>query len=275
MQLRLVLAATTLTALVATSSAFGEDCKPANTFTTVQRGKLSVAIYEYPPFTSIATDGSIGGIDSDIAKAIAKRNCLAVEPVVVEAGAVIENVLSKKADIGIGDWYRTAKRAQVLGMSYPTYLDQAAIYSRAGLDTVKDLEGKSVGTVSGFLWVDQLQKVLGDKLVLYPTPVAVAQDLQAGRIEAAVDGYSSGAFAQSKGGFPGIQIKVMKPDERVGSSVAPAQATLLYSKDNPQLGEALDAALKDMHKSGELGNILKANGLDPSGAEVGEPRLIQ
>lgn len=277
MKLRVMFAAGTLGSLLvfAVSPVFADDCKPAHTFPTVQPGKLSVAIYEYPPFTVISSDGSIGGVDSDIAKEFAKKNCLTIEAVVVEPGAIIENILSKKADIGTGDWYRTAKRAEVLGMSWPIYLDSAAIYSKTGLETVKDLEGKSVGTVSGFLWVEQLQKVLGDKLVLYPNPVAVAQDLQAGRIEAAVDGYSSGAYAQTKGGFPGITIKVMKPDERVAASIQPAQATLLYHKDATELGAALDADIQAMHKDGTTAKIMQSYGLDPVNVNVGEPRVIQ
>jgi polar amino acid transport system substrate-binding protein len=37
----------------------------------------------------------------------------------------------------------------------------------------------------------------------------------------------------------------------------------------------LDAAIKEMHSNGDLAKILTANGLDPSGADTGEPRLIQ
>jgi polar amino acid transport system substrate-binding protein len=257
------------------AAAWAQNCTPEHKFPTVSPGKLSVAIYEYPPYTVIASDGSIGGVDSDIAKEIAKRNCLEIQAVVVDPAAIVQNVLTKKADIGTGDWYRTAARAKVLGLSYPLYIDQMGIYSKTGVKSVNDLVGKKVGSVAGFLWVDDLQKMLGENLSLYQTPVALAQDLQSGRIDVAVDSYGSGIYAQKKGAFQGIQINVAQADPRVAASGQPAQSTLLYSKDNTQLGEALDAAIKEMHSNGQVAKILTENGLAASGADVGEPRLIQ
>jgi polar amino acid transport system substrate-binding protein len=271
-----LIAAASLGALLCSfAGAWAQDCTPDKTFQTVSPGKLSVAIYEYPPFAVIGSDGSIGGVDGDIAKEIAKKYCLQIQPVVVDAAAIVQNVLTKKGDIGIGDWYRTAERAKVLGLSYPLYIDQMGIYSKTGAKSVKELEGKKVGSVAGFLWVDDLQKVFGDNLSLYQNPVAMAQDLQSGRIDGAVDSYGTGVYAQKKGGFPGIQINVSEPDPRVAASGQPAQSTLLYSIDNPKLGQALDAAIKEMHSNGGLAKILTDNGLAASGADVGEPRLIQ
>ena len=203
-------------AICVAASAWADDCKPAHQFKTVAPGKVTVAIYEYPPFTTASPDGTtIGGVDSDIVKRFAAANCLAVTPVVVDPAATVQYVVSGKADVATGDWYRTAERAKVMGLSYPTYLDQMGIYSKTGISKVADLVGKKVGTVSGFLWVAELQKLLGANLALYPNPVALAQDLAAGRIEAGVDSYGTGAYAQKRGGYPGIQIKVAEPDERV------------------------------------------------------------
>lgn len=255
--------------------AHAQECTPAHTFPTVEAGKLTVAIYEYPPFSTVTADGQIGGVDSDIVKAIAKANCLEIVPVSVDPAATIQYVVSGKADVAVGDWYRTEERARVMGLSWPTYLDQMGIYSKDGLSKIEDLLGKKVGTVSGFLWVTDLQALLGSDLQLYPNPVALAQDLAAGRVEVGVDSFGTGVFAQAKGGYEGIQIKVAEPDDRVQASIQAAQAAIIYSLDNPGFGAALDAGIQAMHASGELAEILKANGLDPSGADVGEPRLVK
>lgn len=255
--------------------AHAQECTPAHTFPTVEAGKLTVAIYEYPPFSTVTADGQIGGVDSDIVKAIAKVNCLEIVPVSVDPAATIQYVLSGKADVAVGDWYRTEERAKVMGLSWPTYLDQMGMYSKDGLSKIEDLLGKKVGTVSGFLWVTELQGLLGADLQLYPNPVALAQDLAAGRVEVGVDSFGTGVFAQSKGGYEGIQIKVAEPDDRVQASIKAAQAAIIFSLDNPEFGAALDAGIQAMHASGELAEILKANGLDPSGADVGEPRLVK
>ena len=239
----------------------------------VTPGKLTVAFYEYPPF-GVTTGSQLGGVDGDIVVQFAKDACLTVVPLVVDPAATIQYVISGKADVAGADWYRTAARAKVMGLSYPLYLDQMGIYSKEGIDTVAGMVGKQVGTVSGFLWVSDLQKIFGSSLHLYPNPVALAQDLEAGRIQVAVDSYGTGIYGQKHGGYKGIEIKVVKPDPRVAASSEAAQATLLYTKDNASLGAALNADLEAMHKDGAIAKILTSYGLDPSGAETGTPREI-
>lgn len=269
------LAFTLALAAAAFGTAQAQTCTPTQKIDKlVSPGKLTVAIYEYPPF-AVTTGGDIGGVDGEMLKTIAKATCLTLTPLVVDPAATIQYVISGKADIAAGDWYRTSERGKVLGLSYPTYLDQMGIYSKSGTSKVGDLVGKQVGTVSGFLWVTDLQKLLGTNLRLYPNPVALAQDLAAGRIDIGVDSYGTGAYAQKKGGYAGIQIKVAEPDPRVRSSAEAAQANLLYTKGNDSLGKAMDAIIMEMHKNGAIAGYLSSFGLSPSGAETGEPRLVQ
>lgn len=270
-----VLALACLAAATSGAMAVAQTCTPTHPIDkVVNPGKLTVAIYEYPPF-SVTTGGAIGGVDGEMLQVIAKAACLTLQAEVVDPAATIQYVISGKADIAGGDWYRTAERAKVLGLSYPTYLDQMGIYSKSGVSTVGAMLGKQVGTVSGFLWVTDLQKLLGGNLHLYPNPVALAQDLDAGRIEIGVDSYGTGAYAQKRGGYPGIIIKVAEPDPRVRASADAAQANLLYTKSNASLGASLDATIQEMHKDGSIAKFLSSFGLDPSGAETGPPRVVQ
>lgn len=269
------LAGVALASMLGCSAAFAAGCTPAHKIdSTVNPGKLTVAIYEYPPF-AVTAGGQIGGVDGEILKSIAATECLAFNAVVVDPAATIQYVLAGKADIAAGDWYRTAERAKVLGLSAPTYLDQMGIYSKDGVDTVAAMIGKQVGTVSGFLWVAELQKLLGTNLRLYPNPVALAQDLEAGRVQIGVDSYGTGAYEQKRGGYKGIIIKVAQPDQRVQASIQAAQAGFPYTKSNASLGAAMDADIVAMHKDGKIAGYLKSFGLDPSGADVGEPRLVK
>jgi polar amino acid transport system substrate-binding protein len=175
----------------------------------------------------------------------------------------------------MGDWYRTADRAKVLGLSGPMYLDQMGVISRDGIDTIAGLQGKRVGSVQGYLWTGDLQKVLGGSLTLYPNPVAMAQDLAAGRIDVGTDSYAVAQYDQKKGGYSSIKIMAVKPDPRVPASVQPGQTAFPYTKSNQALGDALSADIADLHKSGDIARILKAHGLEPSAADVGQPRLVQ
>ncbi|WP_065169880.1 ABC transporter substrate-binding protein [Paracoccus sp. MKU1] len=262
--------------LVAMSqAAAAQDCTPKHEFPTVTPGALTVAVYNYPPFATVGDGNAIGGIDTEVVNLIAERNCLKVVPAVVDPSAVIQNVLTRKVDLGIGDWFRTAERAKVLGLSYPMYVDQMAFYSREGYSTLAELEGKRVGAVSGFLYAGQLERALESSVVLYPNPVALAQDLMTGRIDVAVEGYGTGAYAKSQGAYEGVEIVIAQPDERVPVSVEPAQIALLYHPGNPELGAAIDAEIQEFHTTGQIADILEANGLERSGAETGEPRLIE
>ena len=261
--------------LASTGMAAAQSCTPKYQVSNlVTPGKLTVAFYEYPPF-GVTTGGQLSGVDGDIVTAFAKDACLTLVPLVVDPAATIQYVISGKADVAGADWYRTAERAKVMGLSYPLYLDQMGIYSKDGIDTVAAIVGKQVGTVSGFLWVSDMQKVFGSALHLYPNPVALAQDPEAGRIQVAVDSYGTGIYGQKHGGYAGIQIKVAKADPRIRASVEAAQATLLYTKGNASLQAALDADIEAMHKDGSIAKILASYGLDPSGADTGAPRVIQ
>jgi polar amino acid transport system substrate-binding protein len=68
---------------------------------------------------------------------------------------------------------------------------------------------------------------------------------------------------------------VAEPDQRVQASIQAAQANLPYTKTNASLGAAMDADIEAMHKDGKIAGYLQSFGLDPSGANTGEARLIK
>lgn len=270
-----------IAALIAAASvlgagtAFAEDCTPKYNFPTVEKGFITIAAVNYAPYSYIDTDGAMKGVDGDIAKEIAKLGCIEVKAIPSDAASGIQSVIAGKADISSGDWYRTAERAKVVLLSAPLYLDQMAIYSKNGHTKFSEIEGGTVGSVQGNLWVNDLRDILGDRLKLYPDSVAMQQDLMAGRVDAAVDGNSIGVVAQAQGGLQGIQIKVIEPDSRIGASQEAGQGTFPISKKNEELLASFDAAIKELHENGKIAEILSAHGLDPSAANTGEARLIK
>ncbi|PFH20699.1 substrate-binding periplasmic protein [Burkholderia sp. JKS000303] len=257
------------------AAAHAQACKPAHQFETIRPGTLSVAVWDFPPYSIPAGTSDIKGVDGEIVKQIAARECLKISVSVIDPAAVVQSVVSRRADIGLGDWYRTADRAKVLGLSDPMYLDQMAVISKQGVDTVASIVGKRVGTVQGYLWTGDLQKLLGSSLVVYPNPVAMAQDLAAGRIDVGTDSYAVSKYNQTKGGYASMKIMLVKPDPRVPASLEPGQTALLFTKTNAALGTALGANIDAMRQSGEIARILKTYGLSASAADVGAPRIIQ
>jgi polar amino acid transport system substrate-binding protein len=150
------------------------------------------------------------------------------------------------------------------------------ILSKDGVDTIEGLVGKKVGTVAGYLWVEQMQELLGDNLAIYPDAVALAQDLAAGRIDAAADGYNYAAYAhKNAGAYEGIQIKLAQPDERISASVKAPQAGILYTKGNDSLGAAIDATIGRLAAEGAITKAIVDAGYDARVADVGEPWLVK
>ncbi|WLS00036.1 substrate-binding periplasmic protein [Shinella sumterensis] len=255
--------------------ASAQECTPKHQFTTIEAGTLTVAVTTYVPHSFVDDSGNMKGIDGDIAAEFAKRECLKVKAVAVDPAAAIQYVLSGQADIATGDWYRTAERAKVMSLSAPLYTDQMSIYSKEGFKNVSDLEGKQVGTVQGYLWVADLKAMLGGSLKLYPNSVNMQQDLSSGRIDVAVDGYSTGVVAEQKGALGDVKVNVAAPDERVKATKEAAQAAFPYSLNAKEFGVALDAAIAEMHADGTIVTVLKSYGLDGTAADTGAPRLVE
>lgn len=261
-------------ALVGAPSALA-DCKPAHQFETLTPGVLTVAAWVFPPYSIPGPGNQLSGVDGEIIKRIAARECLELKATVVDPAAVIQSVIARRADVGIGDWYRTAERSKALGLSAPLYLDVMGIISSEGFSKISELEGKRIGTVQGYLWVDDLKKTFGDNLVLYPNPVAMAQDLASKRIAVGVDSFAVGVASQQKGAYQGQSIKVSEPDPRVKATLEPGQTGFPHTKANAALGLALNENIQALHASGEIAEILGSFGLDKQAADVGAPRLVE
>jgi polar amino acid transport system substrate-binding protein len=266
----LLVAAASLTACGSSGSdsSVSAGCKPAHQFDTVKKGTLTVATYDLPPFTKVVGK-DLTGVDGDILKAIAKKECLTTKVTSMATAAVIPTVQAGRADVAAGDWYRTTARAQIVGLTAPMYTDQMAFISKDGVKSMSELEGKKVGTVDGYLWVDDVKKVLGSSVKVYPTTLNMNQDLKAGRIEVGIDSYGSGKFNN-----PSLKVEVTQPDKRVKASLQGAQSSFPVPKSNTALLKAMNADIAELHSSGDMAKILTDNKLPASAADTGKPRLI-
>ncbi len=253
-------------------SSAAKDCKPQSTFKTINSGVLTVAAPEFPPFSS-DKDGKLSGVDAEVIKEFAAKNCLDVKVESTSYAGTIPSVQSGRADVAIGCYYRTAARADIVSLSEPIYTDQMGIISTSGVKSIKDLESLKVGTVDGYLWVQDMKKVMGGNMTIYPSAVEMQADIKAGRIQAGIDGFGS-AVEMYKGDSK-YKVEGAEPDARVIASKEPAQIGFPITKDNTDLTKAVDASIATMKSSGKIVEILKAYGLPESAADTGAPRLVK
>ncbi len=258
----------------ASGTGSGSDCTPKHEgLKTIEEGFLSVASYVYPPFSDVKGQ-ELGGAEGEIITKIAEMECLDVKVVPGAASAMIPSIVSKRADTTIGSWYRTAEREKVVRLGTPVIADRLTLISKAGVGTIPDLKGKKVGSILGFLWNDDLKKVLGDDVKFYDTAQAMYADLAAGRIEVIVDTYPSAQAVLETTPIEGLKFEVPPADPAVVSTQKPGQTQFPVSKDNEALGTALDENVAELRKNGELERIVVEHGFQPEAANPGEPNLL-
>jgi len=173
-----------------------------------------------------------------------------------------------QADIAAGRLYRTAATAprcwelSLSDLSGPDgNLFQDWHFDRRSVDTGQTGRPAGIGIPLG----RGTAEALGADLKLYPNPVALAAGSRWRPRRRCLDSsWHRGCTRQKTGGYPGIQIKVAEPDERV-QAVGPAgasQSALCQEQSGP--GKALRCGYRGHAQIGRAGDILKADGLDPS-----------
>jgi len=264
-----------LTACGGSSTASSSDCTPKHQgITTVAQGKLTIGVIDIPPFSSY-NSGKPTGIDIAIANKIAKDECL--EPVYQQAtyADAVQSISGGNIDLALGTIDATEKRLKAVDFSASTYLDGMGIASKTGATTVTDLEKmKKVGTIDGYLWVEDLRKILGDKLVTYPSSVELKADFDAGRLDADVDAYGVQVLQFKDAAGVTVALSNEKPDPRVGAITQAPEAAFPMTKGNTSLKEALDAGIQSQRADGTIAKLLKDAGLSEGLGKVAEKQYV-
>lgn len=256
-----------------TTTPSGSSCHPAHKVHTIVSGSLSVAVYPYPPY-GYESNGKLAGVDGEILNKIASMECLKVKPVPGAASSMIPDVQTGRADTAMGDWYRTVPRSKVVILGAPVYKDEMVLVSKAGYSKIPQLQGKTVGSVLGFLWDADLTKLLGNNMKLYPTDQAAYADLKAGRIQAVVDTPGAALFELHTEHMHGYKFEVTASDPAVAATVHPGQANYPVSKSNPGLYRAMAADISKLRADGFIKHVLVSLGFPASAANPGPPAML-
>lgn len=156
---------------------------------------------DYPPYSYLQDDGSVGGFDVEMAQAVCDYMGWGYE-------AVPFNWDAKDAELNAGScdciWSGFTKEGReddyTWGITYSNNTQGILVAADSGIKTLADLEGKIVGVQTATSAADMLedsQKELADTfgdLKVYETYTIAFNDLKAGAIDAIAIDMTAGAF---------------------------------------------------------------------------------
>lgn len=229
------------------------DASADGAATTVQDGLLiwgTNAAFE--PYEYMEGDKVIG-IDAEIADAIAAKIGLTAQVENMDFDAILPAVTTGKVDIGIAGMTVSEERLKNVNFSEPYVEAGQAIIIKSGSDiaSVEDLSGKVIGVqrgTTGDEYVsDEANGVGAASVERYSNGPDAAQALLTDKIDAIVidNEPAKKLVINANGGL-------LKLDENLTSE----QYAIAVSKDNPELLDAINAALAELQESGELQAIL-------------------
>lgn len=270
---------TLLGGVAAIAIGFGLGNGPAGAaeLETVKPGVLMVAYNGDMPGTG-TKDGKLIGLDGEIMQWIGEQLGLTVEPVLMEWAAEIESVKSRRVDAMHGMMGWNDQRIKVINITDPIYYGGANITQKKSNNwsTVKDLEGKTIATIQGFGWIDQLKQIPNTTLQLYDTSDAAMRDLLAGRIDALFADPPLVQYTISQNPDWDVHAIPVQQGFEEKYSLLTGKYNIVFglSKDAPNLLKAFNEKIAEVWAKCLNRDIAKKYGLgDPSWFDPGELNL--
>ena len=223
--------------------------------------KFGVAAEPYPPFTVKGADGNWSGWEVDLRDAVCREIHAKCEWVDTAWDGIIPALVAKKFDVIWSSMSITEERGKTIAFTDKYYKTGTAIL--AGKDAkltpdVAGLTGKILGaqvSTTQLEYANKYFKGVVKELKTYQTQDEVNQDLAAGRIDAQiVDTIPGQDFINSDAGKACcIYVGDVKDDVTI---LGPGTGAGLRKEDN-DLREKINAAIKTIHASGEYDTITK------------------
>ena len=243
-------------AMVFAFTACGGGSSDENGLSTVEAGKLHMATNAaFPPYEMTNDSGGFEGIDVEIAEKIAAK--LGLELVVddMDFSSVLTAVQGGKADIAMAGLTVTPDRQKNVDFtdSYATGVQVVIVPEDSDIKTVDDLANdKMIGTqegTTGYIYCSDTPENGGygeDHVIAYTNGATAIQALLAGKVNAVViDSQPAKEFVAANDGLKILDTEYVTEDYAIG-----------ISKDNPELLEAVNNALKELIEDGTVQEIL-------------------
>jgi polar amino acid transport system substrate-binding protein len=236
---------------------------PAFALDTVEPGRLTIAFSGDMPGTGYQ-DSKMVGYDGEILQQISEKLGMKVKPALMEWSGTIASVQARRVDVMAGTMGWTEQRSKIMALSDPIHYFKNGITQTDKTDwkTLKDLQGKKVGTITGFSFIPEMRKIQGLQVTLYDTSDAAVRDLLAGRIDAVIGDPPVMQYAISRNAQWHLHFNAFTdndPDFPLLTGLG--QVVFGFNKDNPQLLAAVNAQIQALWKTCEMRKIGARYGL--------------
>jgi len=261
--------------LAASQAAWAEDLE------TLKPGVLQVTVEPYMPYTAMK-DGKLVGLDSDILAAVADKLGLKMEVNVTDFPGMLASVQSRRADITIGGIAWSDTRQKVGLFTDPPYYSPPAmaVAGTGNYPDVKSLEGKDLGTVTGYVWAKSIAQVPNATPHTYPSADSVFQDLASGRLDVGFLDPLLIIYQQKERPDMKFRVEYLTPptaDEVKAHPdyqyFQPYMTGFYLPKEAPKLAKAVSDQIDAMYKDGSLSAMITKWGGDPKQFLVPSPEM--
>jgi polar amino acid transport system substrate-binding protein len=255
---------TTVALLAGCASAAPESDSSDPVAKFVSQGYIDVAVGSEVPYSYIETDGTLAGIDAEVASVVFKKlGITEVRGTNVPFSTMIPGIEANRYDAIAGNLFMKQSRCEVLAFSEPTTVVTYSFLTDKSLTTkpesLADLvdQGLSLVVQAGTLQdaAAQAAGLSGDRLLQVSDGISSIEALRSGRVDAILDGTIV------------LEELMSSPDEFDVSSTVPdlpvTGAGVAFRLEDADLRDAFNVALAELKESGEFSELSLKYGLDP------------
>ncbi|QIE48011.1 amino acid ABC transporter substrate-binding protein (plasmid) [Pseudohalocynthiibacter aestuariivivens] len=248
---------------------------------------IEVGLIAYAPFCKVAGDEP-QGIEPEMLADVSERLDLNFEYSVSDFAGQLASVQAGRNDLAVCLFYWTEERAKRGVYTDPIMYAPIQVMQREGgnITSVKQMEGKTIGSITGYSWNPALQAVPGATVRLYPEYPALLADVASGRVDVApADALVNDAAIKARPDW-NLQISDLEVPtaEEIQSHpeyklLRPSQIAWYLRKDRSELANELTAAINEMYADGSIASLLSKYGIEdttvwltPPGDYIAEER---
>ncbi|GAB7389036.1 ectoine/hydroxyectoine ABC transporter substrate-binding protein EhuB [Bacillaceae bacterium] len=235
-----------------------------------EQGHITVGFANEKPYAYATPDGKITGQSVEVARAVFKKMGInEINGVVTEFGQLIPGLQAGRFDVITAGMYITPERCQEVLFGEPEYSIGEALAVKKGnpknLHSYRDIAenpGVKIAVMGGAIEHDWLIKsgVSEEQIEIVPDIPSAIAALQAGRVNATTMTGPTLVSALQSAKDAGIErVADFKQPVIDGESVR-GYGAAAFRKEDEDLVEAYNKALKELKESGELLEIIKPFG---------------